>query len=73
MKKSIVVSLVVASVSVCPSWADSGMSAPTSTTLAWNRIALEAVERAKPTQHQAARTRHTDMLSGWSRTLVSAF
>ena len=39
------------------SWADSSMTAPAepSSTLTWNGIALEAVARAKPTQHQAIR------------------
>jgi hypothetical protein len=40
--------------------AETGSAAPTqesatSATLAWNKIALESIERAKPTQHQAIR------------------
>ncbi len=37
--------------------AETGSAAPTqeSATLTWNKIALESIERAKPTQHQAIR------------------
>jgi hypothetical protein len=55
MKPSIIVRFVAVSTWACASWADSGATAPASATLAWNRVALEAVERTKPTQHQAAR------------------
>jgi hypothetical protein len=55
MKPSLIVSFVAVSAWAGASWADSGASTPATATLTWNRVALEAVERAKPTQHQAAR------------------
>jgi PAP2 superfamily len=57
MKSLSNVALAVLAVWATTSWAGPDVSQQTSTsaTLTWNRIALEAVERAKPTQHQAAR------------------
>jgi len=60
-----------------PAWADTiGASSPeASHILAWNQIALEAVERAKPTQHQAIRllahvslAQHAVVTGGGTRT-----
>jgi hypothetical protein len=50
-----VASLAVAAGCVSTIEANPGTSGQTQPTLTWNRIALEAVERAKPTQHQAIR------------------
>ena len=52
-----VVSFAVVAAWVPASWADPGITGQTqlTPTMTWNRIALEAVERAKSTQHQAIR------------------
>ena len=51
------VSMAVAAACASATWAEQEAAGPGSDTavVAWNRIALESVQRAKPTQHQAAR------------------
>ena len=50
-------SMAVTAACVSAAWAQQGAAEQSGDTavLAWNRIALESVQRAKPTQHQAAR------------------
>lgn len=56
--KSLITTLAVAAATACmpaSARAQSPVATPTASTLTWNAIARDAITRAKPTQHQAAR------------------
>jgi hypothetical protein len=54
--KPLISTILLALAAAWPATSGAQTTSTASATLMWNRIALEAVERAKPNQHQTART-----------------